>query len=215
MLRPTLAARLLVLSLLCLILCVCEVSAATCGDGLQEEGEQCEDGNSAAGDGCSAACQCESDPCSFTVGAQANLASIVARLRPGATLTLSSGTYKGSGICGWRLPSGAGADDSPITVRGAGAPSVVDCDNVGPVVEGVLLGVNLRLERLQFTNAFRSGSGGAVLRAEMGSRIVVADCRILAAFADHEGGAILVRGGNSSLLIHRSHFEENSAAEFG
>ena len=45
MLRPTLAARLLVLSLVSLILCACEVSAATCGDGLQEEGEQCEDGN--------------------------------------------------------------------------------------------------------------------------------------------------------------------------
>jgi len=45
MLRPTLAARLLALSLASLILCACEVSAATCGDGLQEEGEQCEDGN--------------------------------------------------------------------------------------------------------------------------------------------------------------------------
>ena len=45
MLRPTLAARLRVLSLVSLILCACEVSAATCGDGLQEEGEQCEDGN--------------------------------------------------------------------------------------------------------------------------------------------------------------------------
>ena len=43
MLRPTLAARLLVLSLVSLILCACEVSAATCGEGLQEEGEQCED----------------------------------------------------------------------------------------------------------------------------------------------------------------------------
>ena len=45
MLRPTLAARLLVLSLVSLIFCAFEVSTATCGDGLQEEGEQCEDGN--------------------------------------------------------------------------------------------------------------------------------------------------------------------------
>jgi len=35
--------RLLVL--VCLILCVSEAEAATCGDGLREEGEQCEDGN--------------------------------------------------------------------------------------------------------------------------------------------------------------------------
>ena len=36
---------MLVLSFVSLILCACEVSAATCGDGLQEEEEQCEDGN--------------------------------------------------------------------------------------------------------------------------------------------------------------------------
>ena len=33
------------LALVSLALCVLQASAATCGDGLQEAGEQCEDGN--------------------------------------------------------------------------------------------------------------------------------------------------------------------------
>lgn len=69
-----------------LLLCaaVLEASAAvTCGNGVQEEGEQCEDGNVFPGDGCSALCECEDDPCAFTVGSAINLASVVSALRPG------------------------------------------------------------------------------------------------------------------------------------
>ena len=148
MLRPTLAARLLVLSLVSLILCACEVSAATCGDGLQEEGEQCEDGNQVAGDGCSEMCRCETDPCDFAASPSVNLASVVVALRPGATLSLAAGTYAGSGSCGWSIATTvSSADESsmPITVRGAQGATIIDCDNVGPVVEDMtVLGAHLQ-----------------------------------------------------------------------
>ena len=148
MLRPTLAARLLVLSLVSLILCACEVSAATCGDGLQEEGEQCEDGNQVAGDGCSEMCRCETDPCDFAASPSVNLASVVLALRPGATLSLAAGTYTGSGSCGWSIAATvSSADDRslPITVRGAQGATIIDCDSVGPVVEDMtVLGAHLQ-----------------------------------------------------------------------
>lgn len=169
------------------------------------------------GDGCSTSCECESNPCSVTASPQVNLASVVAGLLPGDTLTLASGTYKGSGVCGWTLPFGAGADDSPITVRGAGngALPIVDCDNAGPVFLHALAGVHLRLERIHFTHAYRSGGGGGVLSAELGSIIVVTSCRVTAVSTDRQGGAILVRDSNSTLLIHDSHFEENTAEDAG
>ena len=156
-----------------------------------------------AGDGCDASCACESAPCQFTVSSSVRLASVVSALHPGATLTLASGSYKGSGVCGWRLPSGAGAGDSPITVRGpsTGAAPVVDCDHVGPVVDGVLRGVHLRLEGILFTNAYISGGSGGIARAELGSRIVVANCRFSASSTDRQGGAIFVRHSNSSVVI--------------
>lgn len=197
-----------------LILSVFEASDAACGDGRQDGNEQCEDGNTISNDGCSSSCQCEQTPCKFTVRTTQHLASVVSALGPGSTITLSGGTYTGSGSCGWSI-SAAKEDHRPITIRGAeyGAPTVVDCDNAGPVVEGVVIGTHLRLEGIRFTNAMRSGSGGGVLRAELGSRIVIKGCRVTNSVGDGDGGAIFIR--NSTLLVEHSHFVENSAEKNG
>ena len=166
----------------------------------------------AAGDGCSAVCQCESDPCRFTAGPQVDLASVVAGLGPGATLTLASGTYRGTGVCGWRLSSWGAV---PITIRGvpaSGARVVIDCDSTGPLVEGVIVGSHLRLEGIHVKGAYRSGSGGAVLRAEQGSSVEMVNCAVTGAVSDADG-AVLVS--SSSLIIRASHFEGNSAENGG
>jgi len=63
------------------------------------------------------------------------------------------------------------------------------------------------------TNSHRSGSGGALLRAEGNSRIEMVDCRVTHVTSDGEGGAVLVS--NSSLLIKRSYFEGNTASDGG
>ena len=100
-----------------------------------------------AGDGCSEMCQCEADPCDFAASPSVHLASVVLALRPGATLSLAAGTYMGSGSCGWSIATTvSSADDRslPITVRGAQG-AIIDCDNVGPVVEDMILGAHLRL----------------------------------------------------------------------
>ena len=204
-------------ALVAVILCtvVHQTVAATCGDGLREDGEQCEDGNTNSGDGCSSSCQCEADPCRFTVGsASVNLASVVTALAPGATVTLAAGTYAGDGSCGWRVPSLNGTDERAITVRGAvQGKTTIDCGHSGPIIEGIVRGTHLRLERIDFTNARRSGSGGALVRAEEDSHIVLDGCRVTNCGTDGEGGAVLVS--NSSLLVTHSHFEENDAEVFG
>ena len=160
-------------------------------------------------------CQCETDPCDFAASPSVNLASVVLALRPGDTLSLAAGNYAGSGNCGWKITTNS-ADDRPITVRGAEGASlstIIDCESAGPVVEGMVLGAHLHLERIHFTRAYRSGGGGGVLSADRGSRIMIENCRISKTTSDGEGGALLVR--NSSLLVYSSHFEENSAAEKG
>ena len=212
--------------------------AATCGDGVQENGEQCEDGNQVdtsvcsrradslradepaclqvSGDGCSSSCWCETDPCQFSASSgSVDLASVIAELRPGSTLTLVAGTYMGLESCGWNIATFTGADERPITVRGAQGASIttiIDCDSVGPVVGGTISGAHLRLEGIHFTSSQRSGGSGGVLRAER-SRIVIDNCRFTKCASDTEGGAIYVS--NSSLTVLRSHFEENSAEDNG
>ena len=168
-----------------------------------------------ASDGCSPSCQCEHDPCSFTVSLSVDLASVVGSLAPGATVALVAGTFAG-GSCGWNVPSVYGADRRPITVRGAQGASlttVVDCDNAGPVINNSLIGTHLRLERIHFRQSQRSGGSGGVLRAELGSRVVIMGCRFTACASDQMGGAIFVS--NSTLVVSKSHFEENSAQESG
>ena len=107
-----------------------------------------------------------------------------------------------------------GADARAITVRGAAqGTSVVDCQHFGPDIQGVVRGTHLRLEQIQFTNAHRTGSGGAVVRAEEDSHIVLDGCRVTNCGTDGEGGALLVH--SSSLLVVHSHFEEISAEAKG
>ena len=192
-------------------------AAAQCGNGLQEESEACDDGNTIAGDGCSPSCQCESAPCSFTANPQVNLVSVISRMRPGATLTLAAGRYSGSGSCGWNMQGGNGGvgnasvvDRRPITVRSGdpSAPAVlIDCEAFGPVVSGIVNGPTyLRLVGIHFTNAQRrGGQGGALLRAEGGSRIDVDSCKVTDCGSDGEGGAIFAS--DSDLDISGSHFE--------
>ena len=163
-----------------------------------------------AGDGCSERCQCETDPCDFAANPSVNLASVVVALRPGATLSLAAGTCTGSGSCGWSIATTvSSADDRslPITVRGAQGATIIDCDNVAPVVEDTILGAHLRLEGIHFTQSQRSGGSGGVLRAEQGSEIVIDNCRFTHCACDGYGGAIYVS--NSSITVVRSHFEEN------
>jgi len=119
---------------------------------------------------------------------QVHLASVVSGLLPGATLTLSAGsTYSGHSSCGWNVTSRA--DQRPITIRGGGPPAVlIDCQAFGPVIAGVVTGpTHLRLQSLHFTNAQRSGGGGALLRAEHGSRIAIENCHVT-----HSGRSALV-----------------------
>ena len=152
-----------------------------------------------------------------------HLASVVAGLLPGATLTLASGSaYSGRSSCGWRLMSPASARDAsndprPITIRGGGAGMeavLIDCQAYGPVMEGVLIDVHLQLRGIHFTNAFRSGSGGGVLSAELGSTVVLENVRVTNSSSAGRGGCILMRN-SSSLVIRGSHFEENTAVENG
>jgi cysteine-rich repeat protein len=201
--------RALVVCILCAALQA--AAAATCGDGFQEQGEKCDDGNRIAGDGCSPACVCEAHPCHFTVGPDVNLASVVKHLAPGATLLLAAGTYSGEGSCGWEVPSVSGTDDAAITVRGAaeGSSAIIDCNQFGPVVQGIVRGTHLRLVGIHFTRAHVSGRGGAVLNAEGGSHVIFDGCRITECGSDGDGGALLVR--NSSLLVSNSHFDQNRA----
>ena len=97
-------------------------------------------------------------------------------------------------------------------MRGAQG-AIIDCDNVGPVVEDMILGAHLRLEGIHFTQSQRSGGSGGVLRAEQGSEIVIDNCRFTHCACDGFGGAIYVS--NSSISVVRSHFEENSAEDSG
>ena len=208
--RCTCNGKIFVVVAIVLLRISSHASAATCGDSLREEGEQCEDGNQRPGDGCSPSCKCEDEPCRFTVSASVNLASVVEALAPGSGITLAAGTYG----CGWRISSVNETDKRPITVRGAAqGTSIIDCNHFGPVVAGSVRGTHLRFEGLTFTNAVRSGSGGAVLRAEGGSHIVFDECRVTNCGADGDGGALLVA--NSSLLVSDSNFEENSAEGSG
>ena len=62
-------------------------------------------------------------------------------------------------------------------------------------------------------NARRSGGGGSVVRAEGGSGVEMENCRVTNCSADGNGGAVFVSSG--SLVVRRSHFEENSAADKG
>jgi len=204
-----------VLALLVLLCAVFGASAAaTCGNGIQEEGEQCEDGNLFDSDGCSARCYCENDPCQFTVGGDVHLASIAAGLAPGATVSLAATTYAGDGACGWVVASVLGTNARAITLRGAvQGKTKIDCGHSGPIIDGIVRGTHLRLEHIDFTNAQRSGSGGALVRAEEDSHIVLDGCRVTNCGTDGEGGAVLVS--NSSLLVTHSHFEENNAQVFG
>ena len=171
----------------------------------------------AAGDGCTATCECETDPCRFTASPQVNLASVVAGLVPGATLTLAPGTYAGGGSCGWSIQAastpGNGSvsvvHERPITIRGSGQSAsdvLIDCQAMGAVVDGAINGpTHLRLENMHFKSAQRSGVGGSLLRAERGALIVIDNCRVTDCGSDGEGGAILLS--NSDLEIRGSHFE--------
>lgn len=162
-----------------------------------------------SGDGCSSFCVCEQDPCQLKVQPSVwSLASIVSGLSPGATLTLATGTYTS---CGWNITSRYGADQRPITIVGADG-ATIDCEHRGPVVSGIIFGTHLRLEGIHFTNAQHSSSGG-VLRAELGSHVVIENCRVTKTGSDGEGGAIFLS--NSSLHVGRSHFEENTAEGSG
>jgi len=119
---------------------------------------------------------------------QVHLATVVSGLLPGATLTLSAGSaFSGESSCGWNVSSTA--DQRPITIRGAGPPAIlIDCQSFGPVIAGVVIGpTHLRLQSLHFTNAQRSGGGGALLRAEHGSRIAIENCLVT-----HSGRSALV-----------------------
>lgn len=125
---------------------------------------------------------------SSTLRAQVDLASVVSGLLPGATLTLSAGSaFSGESSCGWNVSPTA--DQRPITIRGAGPPAIlIDCQAFGPVIAGVVSGpTHLRLQSLHFTNAQRSGGGGALLRAEHGSRIAIDNCLVT-----HSGRSVLV-----------------------
>lgn len=135
-----------------------------------------------SGDGCSSECTCESDPCEFRVSSSVRLSSVVARLGPGAMITLAPGTYG----CGWSLPSTNG-DARAIIIRGSGPSStIVDCGHTGPVVEGIVVATHVRFEGIRFTNAFRSGSGGSVVRAESGSYVHFENCEVHASSSDQE-----------------------------
>ena len=137
-----------------------------------------------SGDGCSSECTCESDPCEFRVSSSVRLSSVVARLGPGATITLAPGTYG----CGWSLSSTNG-DARAIIIRGSGPSStIVDCGHTGPVVEGIVVATQVRFEGIRFTNAFRSGSGGSVVRAESGSHVHFENCEVHASSSDQEVG---------------------------
>ena len=91
-----------------------------------------------SGDGCASSCWCETDPWQFAASSgSVNLASVIAESRPGSTLTLSTGTYVLMGSCGWNIATFTGANERPITVRGAQGASIatiIDCDSAGPVV---------------------------------------------------------------------------------
>lgn len=147
-----------------------------------------------------------------------NLASVVSGLRPGDTLSLVTGSrYTGGGSCGWNINTASGADQGndaqrPITIRGENSLPlpVIDCDDVRPVVEGIVIGTHLRLENIHFTKGHTSGNrGGGVVRAELGSRVVIQNCRVTNCGTDQEGGAVFIS--NSTLIISGSHFEENEA----
>jgi len=204
---------LLALFALLLLPAVPGASATACGDGIQAESEQCDDGNTVSGDGCSRNCECEQNDCTFSVSTSLqSLASVFAGLRPGATVTLSAGTYKGR--CGFSIASANGTDQRPITIVGAHASAtVIDCDNAGPVFEGIVMGTHLRILGIHFTNARRSDNGGGVLRAQGGSHVVIVDCRMSKCGTDQDGGALHVS--NSSLVVNGSQFEENTAVGGG
>ena len=163
-----------------------------------------------SGDGCSASCECEQNPCAFSVGASVQIDSVISRLRGGSSLTLLAGTFG----CGWSVWSANGEDQRPITIRGQGpSDTIVDCDHAVPVVESVINGTRVRLQDIHFMNARRSGVGGSVVRAEGGSQVEMENCRATNCSADGDGGAVSVSSG--SLVVRRSSFEENSAAERG
>ena len=163
-----------------------------------------------SGDGCSASCECEQNPCAFSVGASVEIDSVISRLRGGSSLTLLAGTFG----CGWRVWSALGEDQRPITIRGQGpSNTVVDCDHATPVVESVINGTRVRLSGISFVNARRSGSGGSVVRAVGDSEVEMENCRVTNCSADGDGGAVSVSRGN--LVVRRSHFEGNSAADRG
>ena len=162
-------------------------------------------------------CQCEAETCSYSVSPIVNLASVVAGLVPGATLTLAPGTYTGGGSCGWNIQSATPGNTSgvsvghqrPITIRGRGlspADVVIDCQSAGPVVDGAINGpTHLRLENMHFRSAQRSGGGGALLRAGRGALVVIDNCRVTDCGCDGEGGAVSLS--DSDLEISSSRFE--------
>jgi len=163
------------------------------------------------GDGCSPTCTCETDPCAFAVDNSVRLASVIAGLSAGASLSLKAGTYTD---CAWTVASLYGADQRPMTVRGQGPSlTIVDCNHVSEVFAGIVSGTWLNLEGIHFANAQKSGGGGGLLHAKQGSHVVVSSCRVTRVASDGDGGALMIS--NSSLFVTDTHFEENSAEKGG
>lgn len=91
-----------------------KLTAAACGNGAVDTGEECDDGNTASGDGCSATCAIERDPTSYTCpGKTLRLESAAAGPR---TLKLRGTTAPAAGET---LPA------SKFSSCGSAAPDVV------------------------------------------------------------------------------------------